>query len=431
MGNWIPLFIDLGNPNVQWVVIGTILIGLSSAIVGCFTVLNRKSLVGDAISHAVLPGVAMAFMFFNSKSPFVLLFGALVTGWLSIITIDAIEKYSRIKSDAAIGLVMSVFFGVGILLMTRIQHSGNAAQSGLDHFLFGKAASLVGTDLWVALGVCAIVILVVILHFRQFQIMTFDPEFAESSGLPVNWLRFLMSFITVLVVTVGIQIVGVVLMSALLITPAVAARYWTDDLKSMLGIASFVSVISCLGGVFLSFAVAKMPTGPWIVVFVSLCTFFSILFAPKNGWFKSWLDKRQHVRKIAEENVIKAFFHLGEERGDYKTPRTFAVLQEKKNFDPVKLKGEIRRLLKEGLLIEKDQAFSLTEDGKKEAFRIVRLHRLWEMYLTRKLQIDAKHVHQNAEAVEHIITPEIEKELLADLDFPEYDPHDKPIPYPI
>ncbi len=421
-------FIDLTDPNVRWVFLGTMLIGLSSAVAGCFMVLNKKSLVGDAISHAVLPGVALAFILFNTRNPLILLAGAALTGWLSIVTIEWIIEESRIKSDAAIGLVLSVFFGVGILLFTSIQRSGNANQAGLDKFLFGNAASLIGADLWTALGVSIFVLTTAALFFKQFQIYSFDPLYAEAIGLPVKGIRFLLSFITVLVVTVGIQIVGVVLMSALLITPAVAGRYWTDDLKSMIGLASIFSVVSCIGGVLVSYLFAKMPTGPWIVVILSFCAVASIIFAPKRGFLFRWIENRRHQQKIKNENVIKVLYHLGEGAGDFDHFWDTASIQNRKRLDPEILRSSIAQLRKQELVDQDGQSWKLSKAGLEEGKRIVRLHRLWELYLTKHLAIGSDNVHQNAEAIEHIITPEIEKQLAEFLDFPERDPHDKEIP---
>jgi len=313
-------------------------------------------------------------------------------------------------------------------LFTSIQHSGNANQAGLDKFLFGNAASLIGADLWTALAVSTIVLTTAVLFFKQFQIYSFDPLYAESIGLPVKTIRFLLSFITVLVVTVGIQIVGVVLMSALLITPAVAGRYWTDDLKTMIFLASIFSVLSCIGGVLVSYNMAKMPTGPWIVVILSLCAVFSILFAPKRGFVFRWIESRRHQQKIKNENVIKVLYHLGEGAEDFHKFWTTENIQKRKRFNPEVLNSGLSALRKLDLVDKAGETWKLSTEGLEEGKRIVRLHRLWELYLTKHLAIGSENVHQNAEAIEHIITPEIEKELAEFLEFPDRDPHDKEIP---
>ncbi|HAA23628.1 MAG TPA: zinc ABC transporter permease, partial [Cytophagales bacterium] len=201
-------FFSLRDPNIRYVVLGTILLTASSAVVGTFTFLQKKSLVGDAVAHAVLPGVCLAFLLAESKNPLLLIVGAFVTGWLSLVVIDTITRNSKIKEDTAIGLVLSVFFGVGILLLTNIQHSGNAAQSGLDSFLFGKAAALLPNDVR-AFGILAVLLLAVVgLLYKEFKILAFDKNYAAILGLPVRALELTLTTLTVLAVVVGIQAVG-------------------------------------------------------------------------------------------------------------------------------------------------------------------------------------------------------------------------------
>ena len=175
-------FFSFEYPNIKYVVFGTILLSISSAIMGCFTFVKKKSLVGDVIAHAVLPGICISFLVSDSKNPFLLIIGAFISGWMSIIVMDAIIRNTKIKEDAATGLSLSVFFGIGILLMTYIQHSGNASQSGLDTFLFGKAAALVGEDLIAFSLIAGIILVVVFLFYKEFKLISFDPLFAK-----VDW----------------------------------------------------------------------------------------------------------------------------------------------------------------------------------------------------------------------------------------------------
>ena len=182
-------FFSFSDPNVQFVVIGMILLGIGTATIGTFAFLRKRALTGDAIAHSVLPGVCLAFMIFDTRNLWVLLGGAFVTGWLSIIFVDLITKKTKLKPDTAIGLTLSVFFGVGILLLTFIQQSGNASQSGLNNFLFGKAAAM-STDDIRTMGVVSLFIIVVVAVFlKEFRLLSFDPDYAKSTGLPVNFLQ--------------------------------------------------------------------------------------------------------------------------------------------------------------------------------------------------------------------------------------------------
>ena len=217
-------FFSFSDPSIVSVVVGAILLTASSAVVGTFTFLKKKALVGDAVAHSVLPGICLAFILSGTKNPIWMILGAFLTGWISLVIIDHITTKSKIKEDTAIALILSVFFGIGILMLTNIQHSGNPAQTGLDSFLFGKAAALVGQDLIVFGIVAVILIITVALFFKELKLIAFDSNYAKALGLPVKALDLLLTSLTVLAVVTGIQAVGVVLMAAMLITPAAAAR---------------------------------------------------------------------------------------------------------------------------------------------------------------------------------------------------------------
>jgi len=422
-------FISLQDSTVRMVVLGVVLLGASTSTVGTFTFLRKKSLIGDAIAHSVLPGICLAFIFIQVKNPLILLLGAFISGWISIFLIDYITRKSRLKADTVIGLVLSVFFGFGILLLTYIQSGGNAAMAGLNNFLFGQAASLVGQDVYLIAGVCLLLVLAVYLLYKEFVIISFDQDYGATLGLPVKLIEVLLSTLTVLAIAVGIQAVGVVLMAAMLITPAAAARYWTNDLRKMILVAASFGALAGILGAYVSYAAPKMPTGPWIIVAISVIAFISILFAPERGVLMKQRMKRLKRGETLRENILKIFFHLGEADGDYSRSRTQNALQERRFIDKAHLKKGLNQLCKQDMLEEDGGAWTLTEAGLDEAMRIARLHRLWEMYLSKYLHMEADHVHEGAESLEHFITPEMELILEKELGFPETDPHDKPIPY--
>ena len=278
-------FFSFRDASVIAVVLGSILVTSSSAVVGTFTFLKKKALLGDAVAHAILPGICLAFILSGTKNPLILVVGAFITGWLSLVVIDYISIKTKLKEDTAIALVLSVFFGIGILMLTRIQHSGNAAQSGLDSFLFGNAAALIGSDLLVFATVSASLLFLIGLLFKEMKILAFDPEYAKVIGLPVKGLELVLTSLTVLAVVTGIQAVGVVLMAAMLITPAAAARFWTQDTFKLVVIAGFLGAFSGLAGAFVSYTAPSMPTGPWIVMIISIIALVSFFIAPKRGIF--------------------------------------------------------------------------------------------------------------------------------------------------
>lgn len=422
-------FLSLKEANVRYVVLGSVLLSAASAWVGCFAYLRKRSLTGDAVAHAVLPGICLAFLIFHSKSTWVLLLGALASGALSLLVMDAIKKYSRLKEDTAIALVLSVFFGLGIMLLTAIQQSGEASQSGLDKFLFGKAASLVGEDLYTFAAVAVLILGISVVFLKEFTLLSFDPVLAQTSGLPVGGLERAMTLITVLAVVAGIQSVGVVLMAAMLITPAAAARFYTDDIKKMLYIAAGIGAASGWVGAYVSYLAPSMPTGPWIVMVASGVALVSFLWAPKRGLWAKMQQQRSIRQQMAEENALKTFYHLGESDEAFTQARSLPQLLQRRPMEPEQLRLAVSRLVKKGQLKQEKQGFyALTLSGLAEGQRVARLHRLWELYLTHRLRIQADHVHEDAELVEHLLTPELESRLVALLDNPQTGVHGEPIP---
>jgi manganese/zinc/iron transport system permease protein len=420
-------FFTFQYTNIIYVVFGAILLSISSALVGCFTFVKKKSLVGDVISHAVLPGICIAFLASGQKNPFLLIIGAFITGWLAVAVMDTITRTTKIKEDTATGLSLSVFFGIGMLLLTYIQQSGNASQSGLDTFLFGKAAALVGEDLIAFSIVALLVIILVALFYKEFMLLSFDPEFAKVIGLPVKRLEVLLTSITVLAVVTGIQAVGVVLMAAMLITPAAAARFWTDKFILMIPIACLMAAFSSVAGAYISYAVPSMPTGPWIVMILSIIAIVSFFVSPGKGILTRQIKRLSIQKKVLEENLLKAFFKLKEKESNGKVLTETDILDHQ-GFSQSQLKSGLRLLKNNGYLAKSDNQWVLTKEGLDKGRHVLRLHRLWELYLTQYLKIAPDHVHEDAETIEHVITPEIEKELEKLLDNPRYDPHHSVIP---
>ncbi|GIP44873.1 hypothetical protein J45TS6_33320 [Paenibacillus sp. J45TS6] len=282
MMNWI--FSIMTDPNARWIMLGSMLLGFSSGMVGSFTYLRKQSLIGDTLAHAALPGICIAFMLSGVKSTFLFMLGALVSGIIATVGISVITKYSRIKQDTALGVILSVFFGVGVMLLTRIQHGDYGSQSGLDKYMFGQAASMVRSDVYTMLGVSIFLLVVCCLLFKEFKLISFDPGFARGMGYPSGLLAQLLLFLTVIAVVAGVQIVGVVLVAALLVTPAAAARYWTHRLGLMVVLAGLFGALSGVIGTVISATTPDLPTGPVTVLVATGLFAVSVLFAPDRGW---------------------------------------------------------------------------------------------------------------------------------------------------
>ncbi|MGF7143899.1 manganese/zinc/iron transport system permease protein [Anaerotaenia torta] len=280
MGGMIALLSDY---TFQTVALGSALLGLISGVLGCFAVLRKQSLLGDGVSHSALPGVVMAFVLLGSKNTEVLLLGALLSGLLATLFIVGIVRHTRVKFDSALALVMSVFFGLGLVLLTYVQKIPNSNQAGLKRFIFGQASTLLQRDL-LLMAICGLVLFsLVLLFWKEFKLFTFDPDFAQSLGFSPKRLNLLLSSMIVLAIIIGLQTVGVILMSAMLITPAVAARQWTNRLWVMAALSALFGAVSGIMGTAASSLVPKLPTGPAIVICVSAMVAVSVLFAPGRG----------------------------------------------------------------------------------------------------------------------------------------------------
>jgi len=267
----------------QTVALGSSLLGLVSGVLGSFAVLRKQSLLGDGVSHSALPGVVMSFVLLGSKNTEILLLGALVSGLLATLFIVGIVRHTRVKFDSALALVMSVFFGLGLVLLTYVQKMPNSNQAGLKRFIFGQASTLLQRDI-ILMIICGLALLTLVLLFwKEFKLFTFDSDFAQSLGFSPKRLNLLLSFMIVLAIIIGLQTVGVILMSAMLITPAVAARQWTNKLWVMVTLSALFGALSGALGTAASSLVPKLPTGPAIVVCVSAIVLLSVLFAPGRG----------------------------------------------------------------------------------------------------------------------------------------------------
>lgn len=434
----------LTDPNFRWVLAGSVLLGMSSGALGTFALLRKRSLLGDVLSHAALPGICLAFMLFETKSIGVLLAGAAVTGLAGAAAVNVITRHSRIKPDTALGLVLTVFFGFGVLLLTKIAQSGAASQAGLDKFLFGQAASMVAGDVKVMAGVSAVLALLLIAFFHEFKLVCFDMDYGKGIGRPVEHIDYLLMGLIVGAVVVGLQAVGVVLMSAMLITPAIAARYWTERLSTMVVLAAAFGGISGALGTAVSTVGFRLSTGPLIVLAATALFVLSLLFAPERGLVARTLRQAAVRRRVEKEHLLRALFEL-EEIAARRQPDASAGGPMGEGAGPgvAPLHGEgdiaawradlrgrrlartLRRLVREGLVERVEGAgapgpspagpavpgYRLTPRGVEEAYRIVRSHRLWEMFLMHEAELAVEHVDRDADVLEHHLPESVVAQL--------------------
>ena len=292
---------------------GSLILGMISGALGCFAVLRKQSLIGDAISHCTLPGIAIAFLITNSKNIEVLLFGALLSGLLSMYLITTITSHSKLKFDASLALVLSVLFGIGIVFLTYIQKNSGSHQAGLEKFIFGQASSLLKRDVRIMIITGIVLFSMMIVFWKEFKLVTFDPVFAQTIGIPSTFFGGFLSLLMVLGIVIGLQTVGVILMSALLISPASAARQWTDKLSVMVVLSSLFGGMSGVLGTMVSSYIPGIPTGPTIVAFMSIIVLGSLLFAPR-GIIRKWIMQRKNHAVLYQLLKANSYEKIGGER---------------------------------------------------------------------------------------------------------------------
>jgi manganese/zinc/iron transport system permease protein len=407
---------------------GLILIGVTSGALGCFTFLRRQSLLSDTLAHAALPGVCLAFLITGSKSITLLLLGALVAGVLGSLLFLAILRHSKLKQDVALGIVLTTFFAVGVVLLSMLQNSLDARQSGLKHFILGHAAYITVDQVLVFRCLAAVVLITLFACYKELKLLSFDAEYASTLGFQRRRLELIFAALIVAAVIISLRGVGVVLTVALLVAPAAAARQWTERLGVMLVLAVLIGAASGVFGAFWSLHVEHSPTGPVVVLVATMILGFSLLFAPQRGVLWSALRLLAHRRKVRCENLLTDFYRLGEKGRNWQRPREVATLAAVRRLPTALVERTLRLLERQGEVQRVEDGWRLTPEGLSEAVRVVRNHRLWELYLARRLELALDHVHRDAEAMEHALPPEVVAELEESLENPELDPHGLPIP---
>ncbi|HSK40584.1 MAG TPA: metal ABC transporter permease [Arenibaculum sp.] len=362
-----------GDYTIQNVVAGATFLGVISGVLGSFAVLRQQSLLGDTLSHAALPGVCLGFMIAGARELTSILAGALATAVLAALVMLVLTRYSRLKTDAGLGISLSVFFAAGVVLLTYVQGSGNAGQGGLDSFLFGQAAAILRSDLWVMGAVTGFALLLVAALWKEFKLVAFDPVFAATLGLPVVALEMVLTVTIALAVVVGLQMVGVVLMAAMVIAPAVAARQWTKRLGHMVVLAAVFGTVSGICGAVLSASARGLATGPLIVLAASAIVLVSLLFAPGRGMLWEAVRRRRNRRELGMNQVLATLHALAMHHEDplypseqgmidayhgLATRRTLFRLHERGLVRPV------RHMPSEGL------HWALTDKGRERALRV-------------------------------------------------------------
>jgi len=409
--------------NTRVVVVGVSLLGLAAGLIGCFMLLRERALLGDALSHATLPGIALAFILMTAlggsgKSLAGLLIGGTVSGVIGVAAILLVVHLTRIKEDAALGIVLSVFFGLGVVILGVIQSLELGQAAGLKSFIYGKTASMVFSDALTTGVAAGLVILVCLLLYKELTLLCFDPGFAQAQGWPVVLLDVVLMALVVVVTVIGLQAVGLVLMVALLVIPPAAARFWTNHLPTMLLAAAVVGAGSGLVGALLSAVVPRLPAGAVIVVAAGGFFAISLVFGRARGLLHRLRQQRRLARTVAHQHLLRAMYELSEPPTAASAPATslrFEQLLGQRTWSARQLRRTLRAAVKQGLIAtaDGDTGYVLTPAGRQAAWRVARNHRLWELYLITHADIAPSHVDRDADEVEHVLDPVLLERLEA------------------
>jgi manganese/zinc/iron transport system permease protein len=356
--------------TLRTVALGSATLGIVSGALGSFAVLRRQSLLGDGISHAALPGIALAYILTGTKEPLALLVGAGVAGWLGTLLIITIVRNTRIQDETALGLVLSVFFGFGLVLITYIQKLPDASQAGLDRFLFGQAATLVESDVITMGGLGAAALLTMGVFWKEFKVLSFDPDFGTALGFPMRLIDILLTTLIVIAIVIGLQSVGVVLMSAMVVAPGAAARQWTDRLGLMVGLAAFFGALAGVSGALISSSISRLSTGPTVVICASAIVLVSIFLAPNRGLLWNWFREQANRRQLQVDAVLADLYILAVKHEDLSRGHSIEVLRTM-SIGHGGVDRSLRELMGEGLAREVEgNKWTLTPEGFEAGRRL-------------------------------------------------------------
>lgn len=415
---WSVLTLDAGF-NSAVVILGTTCLGVGAGIVGTFALLRKRALMADTLAHCSLPGLCIAFIVatalgFAGRSLEVLLLGATLSGTLGVLCVQVLTRYTRLSEDTAMGAVLSVFFGLGVVLLSYIQSLGTGSEGGLQHFIYGQTAAMNMNDAVLTMVVAFAAVVVAGLFLKEFRLVCFDENFARAQGWPVAKIDLLMMILLVTVTVIGLQAVGLILIIALIVVPAASARFWTEKMNLMTALAGLFGALSGYFGASVSTLLPRAPAGSVIVLTSGVIFLVSFLFAPPRGVLALAWRRMQLSMSVSRDHLLRAVYEILEARGGLRS--------EAANLDELRLLKQQPRmrlylwlllLQRQGLFVfdfaQKSVAF--TARGLREARRLTRRHRLWEEYLLAYSAIASNHVDYSADAVEHVLSAELVREL--------------------
>ncbi len=345
--------------TLRTITLGTAVLGAICGMLGSFAVLRKQSLLGDAISHAALPGIAIAFLIIERKNSSIFLLGALISGLIGTFWIRGITSKTHLKSDTALGLILSLFFGFGMLLLTYIQKMPNANQAGLESYLFGQAATLLESDVWLMIIVTGISLVILLLFWKELKVLLFDADYTKTLGFNTKFLDILITTFIVIAIVLGLQTVGVVLMSAMLLAPAAAARQWTNNLAVMVILAALFGICSGVLGTAISASHNNLSTGPVIVLVAGVFVLFSFIFSPGRGLLFREIRFRKNRSDLQLHKTLSFMYNIASTHENIAHPHAIKILNNFQGFT----RKSLQKLEDKDYVKIQGNMWSMTESG--------------------------------------------------------------------
>lgn len=407
--------------KIRWVqraLVASSFVGMMCGMLGCFIVLRNMSMIGDALSHAVLPGIFFAFLLvgYSSIGFFI---GASVAGLITALAITWIQTHVSTKNDAAIGIVFTAMFAIGVIGITSLK----SVHLDLNHFLFGNVMGIGTEDIYLTIIISVFTVLSVLIFYRQLFITTFQPTIADTMGISTKAMHYFLMMLLSFAIVISLRAVGVILVVAMLITPAATALLLSDRFKVVIFLSSIIGVFSAIVGILISIAL-DTPPGPTMTLVATLLYFLAVLFSPSKGLLFKYFQNRQEGQRILREDILRQVIKKPLKEG-------MAVSMISKNLEQSqkKILSVSKMMSRSSLLsLDKGQKVILSEEGINRAEKLVRAHRLWETYQVQQMGLRSDQIHDEADKLEHFLTEELLDEIDKTLGFPAKDPHDSPIP---
>lgn len=424
-----PMFaaISFANYNTRVVLLGASLLGLAAGVIGTFLLLRKKALIGDVVGHCALPGIAVAFLVIERTSPGAgknlpaLLVGATCAGLLGAQTVSLIKLFTRVDNDTSLAVVLSVFYGAGVALLSVVQRLASGSSAGLKDFLNGQTAAIVSQDVWIFSGASLVIVVVTGLLFKEFTLLCFDEDFARTRGLPTRALDIALTLLATAVSVVGMQTVGLLLVTAILVTPPASARFWTNDIRVMAILAGLTGAASAAAGVIASAARERLPAGPMIVLCGGALFVFSMLFGRERGVVWLWAIHRRERLRNDRTDLLRSLYESVEANPQSTRPSKDGAIRAvipRDQIEPLRtwssrrLNRALGACIRDGILGRtSDGSIALTQTAMDEGARIVRNRRLWELYLQQFADVSAANIDRNRDLLDHALDPALVRQL--------------------